>query len=254
MWVSSNNNWINVRLFGGAKQKTALVVHRIDNRARKRSTQSVEASPAPSLLSSSLSVFSSRLSVSQSFIQLAVHSVSVSISVSVERHACCRAVCWVRAKIVEVLRFVSCLALSAELRYLTNDVSCCCWFWSIVCACVTNQQVEGGMWWGAPKRNWNEIYNLLRCLLSIRKIAIQVQEKPAQRVVCVWYMCVCMCIIAVCVFVCALWWKMKIGNTFKTPQIAAPQKKSQWKWKSLKWQLSFLYQQQIVVNLPLLLL
>lgn len=218
---------------------------------RKRSTQSVEASPAPSLLSISLSVC---CSVSQflslSFIQFAVHSVSVSISVSVERHACCRAVCWVRAKIVEVLRFVSCLALSAKLRYLTH---CCCWFWSIVCACVTNQQVEGGMWWGAPKRNWNEIYNLLRCLLSIRKIAIQVQEKPAQLVECVYCVCACVCCVYLCC-VCVLWWKMKIGNTFKTPQIAAPQKKSQWKWKSLKWQLSFLYQQQIVVNLPLLLL
>lgn len=63
--------------------------------------------------------------------------------------------------------------------------------------------------------------------------------------------CVCVCVCAVCVSCGERWKSATLSKCRKLQRHRRNHSESE---KSLKWQLSFLYQQQIVVNLPLLLL
>lgn len=140
--LCSKNIWINVRFLGAPNTKngTRSTPKPITECETIPHSRKVEASPAPSLAEVLSVCFSKSLNFS------VFHSVccsfSFSFDFSLSRAPRVLLSSWVRAKIVEgsSIRFVSCLALSAELHYLTHGDSCCCWFWSIVCACVTNRR------------------------------------------------------------------------------------------------------------------
>lgn len=143
--LCSNNIWINVRFLGAPNTKngTRSTPQPITECETIPHSRKVEASPAPSL-AEVLSQFPS-LSLNFSVFHSVCCSFSFSFDFSLSRAPrVLLSSCWVRAKIVEgsSIRFVSSLALSAELHYLTHGDSCCCgyWFWSIVCACVTNRR------------------------------------------------------------------------------------------------------------------